>query len=340
MQLRVAARCWTLTLRVFVVLLQACSGGGDETTPCSGNAAARESGFDPLVITVNASADVSVSGRDDLFLARKMFSSATNEGNLDAMWPFAQAVGVNRLRAINIGDESVLNAAGDFVAGARLIGPLDKCLQLGLLPHLVVATKPPDHLPPQPWSWTQDIWDQYADYAYKFILCVAEDHAQRGFDEFWVEATNEWDIAGGNQVWPLRDQVTQFAPERFDAYLRVYKRWAQAVQRVRDNNPSKKILMGGYGGTSPVSGGDRKLIDLRVNEGLLLDWISLHYYGGQSPVFSEHRTCSRSNELAAGRNFRGHCGRWRVDAARARVGNFGRLLVDHSSPVCALALTS
>ncbi len=268
--------------------------------------------------TVNCSATLSESGGDDLARLRGYFDTATwpqraGPLNRETRWRMDQ-IRANSVRSIHDEDGSILSS-GTFVPSAAFKETMDRYKDMGMsTPHIVVGLKKPDHLPPfpdanpsptpspspcptpppadGPWNWTAAEWDNYEDYCYKLIRHVMLDY-RGGWQEVRFEITNEAEVAG--ELWSAVPNYTcphKWGPgqrELYDGFLKIYREWAQAAQRVANETGKNPRIMG------PVTGIGSVLywtstpwhiwfLDDITAEGLRLDVFTIHFYGPSDPI--------------------------------------------------------
>jgi hypothetical protein len=296
------------TSAVFVLVSMGFSGcGNDLQTPqaqpnISKTSAAASAVSNPTIV-VNASQDLSVSGRDDLAVFRAMFQSATRPessvsngnsgGGMGSTAAFTQRIGMRQFRAINVEDGCKLDTQASFVLCDRLRWPLDDAQARGYKPHIVVGLLKPSFIAGDAWQWDDARWKLYKDYAYKLVRYVAAEHGGMGFPAVDFEPTNEWDInLEPGHVWTLpgtANAIPQFDKRRYEAFLTIYRVWAEAVDRVHREFPDKVLRVGGpaSGWGTQVADGElwhEKIIREVKNTGLRVDFITYHYYGDSGAV--------------------------------------------------------
>jgi hypothetical protein len=301
-------RVTSLATAAAVALFALYSGCSSEPSQLAAEASARKAAnatatANSPTIVVNASSDLSASGRDDIATMRAMFQSASRPessvsngnggGGMGSTAAFTRRIGMNQFRAINIEDDCKLDAQGVFVPCDRLVWPLDDALARGYKAHLVVGLLKPNFIAGDAWTWDAAKWNLYQDYAYKLVRYVVAEHGGTGLPAVDFEPTNEWDInVEPGHVWPLQgtaNNIAQFDPRRYPAFLRVYGIWAQAVDRVHREFPGKAIRIGGpaSGWGTQVTDGElwhEKIVREMKTNNLRVDFITYHYYGDSGTV--------------------------------------------------------
>jgi hypothetical protein len=238
-------------------------------------------------ININAELQLSESGQDDLELIRNYCGAAsrpeTELGAGDTTAGYLSQIKFRRIRGVSIDDNNSIDNTGTFIPGTRLSQVLEDAKKYGYSPLIVVGLKKPSYLPPNAWSWSSDVWNDYRDYAYKLVRYVALDY-QGGFSTSIFEVGNETEILPPELIWTQQEPGYLGSLERYTHLITLYAIWQEAVNRVASEIPSRQILVAGPNITTfgsflaPFSWKDTFIDDV-ANNNWRLDLLTFHAYG-------------------------------------------------------------
>jgi xylan 1,4-beta-xylosidase len=241
-------------------------------------------------------------------------------GGIAPSVPYLSQVGFNQIRGLNVdntnasvpGDQNKLDANGNFVPGARLNEVLRESRRYRYNPMIVVGQQTPYYLLQSygnAWTWSDSVWQQYRNYAYKFARYAALEYQGSGFNRIVFEVGNETELVPPEYVWSEPGiKPDEFGtPQRYAHLRRIYGIWQEAVNRVAQESPTRKILITGPSITpygmfyAPRDRGinwvDTFIDDVAKNN-WRLDYFSYHFYGDQGKVGNAppHRDFSSMGE--------------------------------------------
>ena len=213
------------------------------------------------------------------------------------------------MRNINGLGDCALDATGNLTGCSRLNDDLQNIKARNLTPHVVVGQWVPPSIAGNPLQWGTAQWAQYD----ALLLCdchnyVVSQYGGTGFSEALFEVENEMDITTDPRICWLTTTPTvgQGDPSRFTQFDTVYSHWARAVTTVAELNPDKKILIAapatGFWSVYYGSGSlwQNQIIKEYAAQGLRLDVISLHIYGGEANDLVKYAQSIRDALIASG----------------------------------------
>lgn len=240
-------------------------------------------------VRLDASTVVSETRGDDLAAMRRLFGSASMpeaNGGLAPGREVTEALGITAARSINDASECGLDAAGNLASCDRLAGNLAWMKRYGLGAHVVVGQRQPAFIATPGSRWGDAEWSRYQDFADKLVRWVVAQYDGTGFADVMIEVGNEVDITGeAADLFTLADTaVPQGDASRYEHYLRIYRVWSRAAERVQAENPAKRVLAAGPAVGAQglfLSGGlyHAQFLQRVQAEGLKLDAMTLHFYG-------------------------------------------------------------
>lgn len=259
------------------------------------------------LITVWADQEFNESGGDDIARAKAMFAG-WNRPEYGGLGPSAEAcmaLGMTRMRLINNEGADGTWTPGNYSPPpyeSRSTWGLNESLHLGLKPHIIVGNQRPEFFPPNAWTWSQQIWDQYAQYCVDYVTYVVTRHGGKGFDDVSFEVANEWAFSE-DAHWVLGPPPNppglwfHYGEERIKAYHKIYGYWQRAVDIVARRYPNKKLRIGGGNANDLWASW---LIQKCREEKWRLDFASYHAYGdvpwGQIKTVAQNiRKCLNEN---------------------------------------------
>src|SRR5208282_4252734 len=144
--------------------------------------------------------------------------------------------------------------------------------------------------------------------SYAIVNYVANQYGGTGFSEAFFEVENEVDTTTiAQDLWlTTAASVPQGDPSRFTQFDTVYSHWAKAVTLVAQQNPSKKIRIGGPSTgfwTASYGSGQlwhNQIIKKYADEGIRLDVVSLHIYEGEANDLAKYAQGIRDTLIANG----------------------------------------
>jgi hypothetical protein len=240
-------------------------------------------------VVVDAGQTVSETGGDDLAAAKNIFASASNpesNGGLSDWNLISSELTMKRMRIINaLGDCAMVG--GKLTGCSRLIDNLAHVQEQSLTPHVIVGQWAPSSIPGDPRQWGPSQWAQYDALASAIVNFVVNQYGGTGFNEALFEVGNELDITQNPQdLWlTTTPNVPQGDPSRFAQYDTVYGHWATAVNLAAQQNPNKKIRIGGPAtgfwtmGSGSGWNWQNQIIQKYAAKGIKLDVVTLHQYG-------------------------------------------------------------
>ena len=238
-------------------------------------------------VVVDAGQTVSETGGDDLAAAKNIFASASNpesNGGLSDWNLISSELTMKRMRIINaLGDCAMVG--GKLTGCSRLIDNLAHVQEQNLKPHVIVGQWAPSSIPGDPRQWGSSQWAQYDTQASAIVNFVVNQYGGSGFNEALFEVGNEIDITQSAQdLWLTpTSNVPQGDSSRFAQYDTIYRHWASAVDRVAQQNPSKKIRIAaqaeGYEWVTYTQPWHNQMVPTYNSQHVRFDMITLHGYG-------------------------------------------------------------
>jgi xylan 1,4-beta-xylosidase len=227
-------------------------------------------------------------------------------GGIGSSASYLAQLGFNQIRGLNVdntnaaipGEQNKLDANGNFVSGGRLNEVLREVKKYKYNPMIVVGQQVPYYLYQSygdAWTWSDAVWQQYRNYAYKFIRYAALEYQGSGFNRIIFEVGNETELVPPEFAWSEPGiKAGEFGtPQRYAHLRRIYGIWQEAVARVSQEAPTRKILIAGPAITpyglyyAPRDRGinwvDTFVDDVAKNN-WRLDYFSYHFYGDQGQV--------------------------------------------------------
>ncbi len=253
----------------------------------------------PTVI-VDADRSYNTSGRNDMDIVRKYFFSGSLSDNLSANsnqplfneeMEYGDAIKLRGARSINAERSCSLDASGNFVRSACLKDHLDNIHNHRFRLHMVVGQTKPPHLSGNAWQWNATQWNNYENYAYKFLKYVVNEY-RGGFPdgpERIIEVSNEVDIMGRFGFWSVDGKWDRHGDlKAFYGLMKVYAQWSDAVKRFNADFPARKVKLIGPAMTvytmwwaSDANNWALKFIEECKAKNYLCDGVSFHQYGAE-----------------------------------------------------------
>ncbi|WP_404783334.1 hypothetical protein [Altericista sp. CCNU0014] len=276
-------------------------------------------------ILVEAGSNLSETGSDDIGKVRSYCGGASapesNGGVGDATAHYLSQLDFSRIRGINVDNTSIdfppdrneIAPSGAFIAGRRLQSILREAKQHRYTPHIIVAQQIPYYLLQRygpAWTWSEDAWKLYDDYAYRFVRHVVLEY-EGGSASSLFEVGNETDIAAPEFIWTQQQAGPIGSQSRYDHLVKLYGIWQNAVARVANEAPSKQVSIAGPTITqngmfvAPFDWSQAFINDVARN-GWRLDAFSFHFFGDQGAVGngSAHpQFTSLKNQVQSIRNY-------------------------------------
>ena len=263
-------------------------------------------------VVVDASQIVSQTGHDDLSAAKNIYASASSPESNGGLYPdwslISSEFPMKRMRDINGLGDCALDNNGNLIGCTRLDNDLQNIQQFNLTPHVIVGQWAPSFIGGNPLQWGTAQWATYDALCYAIVNYVATQYGGSGFSEAFFEVENEMDTDTTPQdLWlTTTPTVPQGDPSRFTQFDTVYSHWAKAVTLVAQQNPSKKIRIGGpstgfwtvYYGSGQLW--HNQIIQKYAAEGIRLDVVTLHIYSGDASVLAKYAQSIRNTLIANG----------------------------------------
>jgi hypothetical protein len=156
-----------------------------------------------------------------------------------------------------------------------------------ITPHIVVGQWAPSSIEGNPLNWNDSQWKKYDALCYAIVDYVANRYGGTGFNEVVFEVENEVDITTDpRELWLTPTPgIPQGDVSRFRQFDTVYRHWANAVDRIANLNPNKRLRIAGpatgfwtvYYGSGQIW--QNQIIQNYAAHGIRLDIVSLHLYG-------------------------------------------------------------
>jgi hypothetical protein len=297
-------------------------------------------------VIVDAGQTVNETGMDDLEAAKNMYSSASapeSNGGLSDWELISSEFAMKRMRNINGLGDCGLDAHGDLFGCTRLRDDLGHIKLRNLTPHVVVGQWAPSSIGGNPLQWGATEWAKYDALSYAIVNYVVNQFDGAGFSEVLFEVENEMDTTtNAKDLWLTRtSSVHQGDPSRYTQFDTVYGHWANAVNLVAHQNPSKKIRIAG-----PATGfwtiyyekgqlWHNQIIEKYAALGMRLDVVSLHIYGGESNDLAKYAQSIRETLIASGNP---HAEIWVTEWGASDTGDsyFGAINASHQGAAWAI----
>ena len=142
----------------------------------------------------------------------------------------------------------------------------------------------------------------------RLSITSSNQYGGTGFSEALFEVENEMDTTTDpTQLWlTTTPKVPQGDPSRFTQFDTVYRHWADAVELVAKQTPSKKIRIAGpatgfwtvYYGSGQLW--HNQIISKYAAEHIRLDVVSLHIYDSEVNDLAKYAQSIRSTLIASG----------------------------------------
>ena len=263
-------------------------------------------------VTVDAGQTLSETGGDDILAARNTYSSASAPESNGGLYPDSNLISnefqMRRMRNINGLGDCAVDGTGTLTGCTRLKTDLQSIAFKGITPHVIVGQWAPASIGGDPLKWGDAEWAQYDALSYAIVNYVANQYGGTGFPEALFEVENEMDTTTDPRaLWlTTNSTVNQGDPSRFAQFDKVYVHWANAVDLVAKQNPTKKIRIAGPStGFWSVNYGSGQLWQNQVvqnfaNQHVRMDVVSLHIYSREVNDLAKYAQSIRSTLIASG----------------------------------------
>ncbi len=298
-------------------------------------------------VVVDGSKAVSETGSDDLAAMKNIYSSASapeSDGGLSTDWSLISAqFPMRRMRNINGLGDCGLDTSGKLTGCNRLKNDLQNVKTKNLNPHVVVGQWAPSSIGGNPLQWGSTQWAQYDALCYAIINYVVTQFGGSGFGDTLFEVGNELDTTQNRQdLWLTpTSHVPQGDPSRFAQFDTVYAHWAHAVSLVAQQNPSKRVRIAApatgfwtaYYGSGQLW--QNQVIKKYAAQGIRLDVVSLHIYGGEVNDLAKYAQSIRKTLIASG-NWKAEI--WVTEWGASDLGDsyFGEINGSHAGAAWAV----
>jgi hypothetical protein len=263
-------------------------------------------------VTVDASQTVSETGGNDMAAAKNIFASASapeSDGGLYPDWNLISSeLSMTRMRNINGLGDCALGSNGKLAGCTRLNNDLANMKAKNLTPHVVVGQWAPAAIGGNPLNWNASQWAQYDALCYAIVNYVVNQYGGTGFSEALFEVENELDTTTDpTELWlTTTPKVPQGDPSRFTQFDTVYRHWANAVELVATQTPSKKIRIAApatgfwtvYYGSGQLW--HNQIIPKYAAQHIRLDVVSLHIYANEVNDLAKYAQSIRNTLIASG----------------------------------------
>jgi hypothetical protein len=263
-------------------------------------------------VVVDASQTVSETGGNDILAARNTYASASAPESNGGLYPDSTLISseflMRRMRNINGLGDCALDGTGKLTGCTRLNADLQSMVYKSLTPHIIVGQWAPASIGGNPLQWGAAQWAQYDALCYAIVNYVANQYGGTGFPEALFEVENEMDTTSDPRaLWlTTTSTVTQGDPSRFAQFDKVYSHWANAVDLVAKQNPTKKIRIAGpatgfwtvYYGSGQLW--HNQIIQKYAAQHIRLDVVSLHIYAREVNDLVKYAQSIRSTLIANG----------------------------------------
>jgi hypothetical protein len=263
-------------------------------------------------IRVDASKTLNETGKDDIAAAKNIYASASApeaDGGLSPDWNLISSqFAMKRMRNINGLGDCEVDSGGNLSGCTRLNGDLASMKTRGLTPHVIVGQWAPSSIGGDPRRWSASQWAQYDELCYAIVDYVANRFGGTGFQQSLFEVANEIDnTMTPDDLWLTPStNVPQGDPSRFAQYDTVYRHWAKAVSKVAEQSPTKSVRIAaeaeGFERVSYETTWHNASIQTYAAQGVRLDMVALHTYGGDSGDIAKYAQSIRSALRANGLN--------------------------------------
>jgi hypothetical protein len=262
-------------------------------------------------VVLDANQTVNETGVDDLAAAKNIYSSASapeSNGGLYDWDLISSEFAMRRMRNINGLSDCALDTNGNLTGCSRLNNDLAHIKSRNLTPHVVVGQWAPSFIGGNPLRWGAAQWANYDALCYAIVNYVANRYGGWGFSEALFEVENEIDTTtNARDLWlTTTASLPQGDSSRFAQFETVYRHWANAVNLVANQNPSKNIRIAGPStGFWTMYSGSRQLwhnelIRKIAAQGLRLDVVSLHIYAAEANDLAKFAQSIRESLIASG----------------------------------------
>jgi hypothetical protein len=262
-------------------------------------------------VMVDASQTVSETGGNDIAAAKNIYASASapeSDGGLYPDWSLISSeFAMTRMRNINGLGDCAVESSGKLTGCTRLNNDLANMKAKGLTPHVVVGQWAPASIGGNPRSWTASQWTQYDALCYAIVNYVVNQYGGTGFSEALFEVENEMDTTTDpTELWlTTTPSVPQGDPSRFTQFDTVYRHWANAVDLVATQTPSKKLRI-----AAPATGfwtayygsglWHNQIVQKYAAQHIRLDVVSLHIYATEVNDLAKYAQSIRNTLVASG----------------------------------------
>jgi xylan 1,4-beta-xylosidase len=210
-------------------------------------------------------------------------------------------LGTNFMRQINVdrGASSVTTNPStgqkEFVPGTptdgapKLEDVLKDARTYGYKPHIIVGQAKPNYLSGDAWTWTAATWEQYKEYAYRYVRYVVSEYEGSGFATSLFEVGNEPSIAPVKDIWTQKpaSDGTVTDEQRYQHTKTLYAIWQEAVTKVASETPNRQVWVAGPAeGPNYVTSFNwpgRFIDDVAANN-WRLNYYTFHAYGDTAAV--------------------------------------------------------
>jgi Glycosyl hydrolase catalytic core len=251
---------------------------------------------------------------------------------------------MNRMRNINGLADCALDVNGNLTGCTRLNGDLANMKLRSITPHVVVGQWDPVSIAGNPLQWGAAQWAQYDALCYAIVNYVVNQYGGTGFKSALFEVENEIDTSQSPMdLWlTTTPNVAQGDPSRFAQFNTVYAHWANAVKLVARQTPRKSIKIAGpatgfwteYYGSGQIW--QNQIVQQDASQGVRLDIVSLHQYGGDITNLAKNAQSIRSTLIAAGHP---QTQIWITEWGASSAGDsyFGAINASHQGAAWAIA---
>lgn len=263
-------------------------------------------------VIVDASQTMSETGGNDIAAVKNIYASASapeSDGSLFPDWNLISSeFAMKRMRNINGLGDCALDSTGKLTGCSRLSNDLLNMKHFGLTPHVIVGQWAPSSIGGSPLNWGASQWAQYDALCYAIVNYVVNQYGGAGFSEALFEVANELDTTKDpRELWlTTTSTVPQGDPSRFAQFDVVYKHWANAVDQVSLQSPTKRVRIAApstgfwtvYYGSGQLW--HNQIIPKYAAQHIRLDVVSLHIYGGFANDVAKYTQSIRNTLVANG----------------------------------------
>jgi hypothetical protein len=264
-------------------------------------------------ITVNPSAEVSVTGGDDVKQLKHLAAGVGWEFSPDeATTAGLKAVDIRRIRCINVDVlPGSFDKEGRFQIDDSKESRLDKhlktCGEIGAHPVIIIGLSLHEELRMKAADYTGEKkrvmgmlsnrvvgpndFEKYKNYYVAFFEYVL---VEKGFKNAVFEAFNEPDIGGG--IYPDPEKPSMGSAKLYSATLDMYRYLAAAANEFEQKHPGVKVRLGGPGLAWAYTfkfgafNWANQFIKDCAREKLRLDFIGVHFYGNTTSLHGEYKS--------------------------------------------------